>query len=255
MHTRSPFIPFVTASRIDPVIPSSSPASVSERERGSALVYILIAIALLALLTSVFVGDSSNQQATAQNSLRLVTEFKNQINVIRTAIDECAFVYPNGDITMPPANPVGGQNPIRPYPLQPDNAYLSGPSTSSLVKDIRCPGIPGNSSDHARIFAGSSGRFLPPPPNLFDPWLYYNNTDGVFFMAKTSKTDLYIDLALKKLDEEYSACEVQYIDAASAVQTTSHAAAAYACPANNRCLVVRVITRASAVYPGETGCS
>lgn len=227
-----------------------------ERQKGSALVYILIAIALLAALTATFM-DSSSQQTSSQNSFNSVTELKSQVNFIRSAIEECVLRYPAGDSGMPATNPVGGQSPIRPYPLMPNNTYMASPTSSAsfLVSDIRCPGNPGNSNNHVKVFGGTSGRYLPPQPKLFDAWTYYNHTDGVFFTIKTNKSDAYLATALEKLDSEFSKCETQYIN-----QTTgttyfdSGSTAAYGCAAGYKCLRVWVRPTATAVYPGETGC-
>lgn len=226
----------------------------NEKQKGSALVYILIAIALLAALTATFM-DSSSQQTSSQNSFNTVAELKSQINMIRSAIDECVLTYPGGDSTMP-ANPVGGENPIRPYPLNAYNTYMTSPSSStSYVSDIRCPGNPGNSNNHAKIFGGTSGKFLPQPPKLFTGWFYYNNIDGVFILNATDKSDAFLTEAMKKIDSEFSKCEVQYIDAsAGLVHTTSNNNTGYACGAGWKCLRIWIKPTASAIYPGETGC-
>lgn len=226
-----------------------------ERQKGSALVYILIAVALLAALTATFM-DSSSQQTSSQNSFNAVTELKSQINLIRSAVDECVLRYPAGDSGMPFTNPVGGQSPVRPYPLMPNNSYMAAPASSGFfVNDIRCPGNPGNSNNHAKVFGGTSGRYLPPAPKLFGPWVYYNNTDGVFFYTGTNKSDAYLASAMEKIDSEFSKCETQYIDASgSTVYLDAANTVAYACSSGYRCLRVWIKPTATAVYPGETGC-
>jgi hypothetical protein len=227
------------------------------RQRGSALVYILIAIALLAALTATFM-DSSSQQTSSQNTFNIVSDLNSQINFIRSSIQECILTFPSGDTTMP-VDPVGtniGRFPTRPYPLIPTNNYLASPATgSSLARDVRCPGNPGNSNNHTRIFGGSSGKFMPPPPALFGDWFYHNDTDGVFFWSATNKTDAHLATALQKLDSQYSACETQYVDATSAaVNLRSDGNTGFRCLAGERCFVVRITTTGSTIYPGETTC-
>jgi hypothetical protein len=222
-------------------------------QRGSALVYILIAIALLAALTATFM-DSSSQQTSSQSSFNTVAELNSQINFIRSAIEECVLTYPAGDTTMPATNPVGGFSPIRPYPLMPISSYLASPATgSSLVKDIRCPGNPGNSNNHAKIFSGTSGKFFPPRLNMFGEWHYINHSDGVFIFIATNRTDAFLDTALKKIDEQYAPCEVQYVDNSSggAGVDFSPMANMTLCGAGTKCLAYRILTTASSVFPGE----
>lgn len=239
-------------------------------EQGSALVYILIAIALLAALTVTFMEPSS-QQTTSQNSFRTLSEVESQANVIRSAVQECVLSYPRGDkcinngspgwcTTAATTDPAAKKN----YPLNPNSAHYvnATPAQSGdrLVRNIRCPGNNGgNNADHDNhelIFTGSSGKFLPPPPELFGDWQYYNETDGVFFWTATSKTDSFITTALTKLDEKFSECEADVIDNSAngtAMDLDSTSAAGATCPANSICFRLWMVTNtASNIYPGDS---
>lgn len=214
-------------------------------QRGSALVYILIAIALLAALTASFMKPSS-QQTTAQSSFKAVTKLKSQIEYVRSSIQECVLTYPSGDSGL-----IGTSN--TPYPINPSSTYLTSPAANDEVSNIRCPGNPGASTDHAAIFGGASGKFMPPAPELFEAWEYYNGVDGVFFYTQTNKTDAFLQTAMEKLDGEFSECEADVIDATSAaVELTSTAAAGDPkCPSGNTCFRVWVIAQTSNVYNGD----
>jgi hypothetical protein len=214
-------------------------------ETGSALVYILIAIALLAALTASFMKPSS-QQTTAQSSFNTITELKSQISYVRSSIQECVLNYPSGDTGL-----VGTVNFS--YPINPSSTYLTSPSANDDVSNIRCPGNPGDSTDHADIFGGNSGKFLPPIPNLFESWEYYNGTDGVFFYTQTDKTDAFLQTAMQKLDDRFSECEADIIDASAGdIELISAAAGDPICPDGSTCFRLWVITQNSAVYNGDT---
>lgn len=222
-------------------------------QKGSALVYILIAIALLAALTATFM-DSSSQQTTAQNAANTVSALGSQINFIRSAIEECALVYPAGDTTHVSA-------PNVPYPFNTNSSYLLNPGSSpSQVSAVRCPGNPGNSNNHAAIFGGNSGKFLPPKVNLFENWQYYNGMDGVFFFTSTNKTDSFLATALSRLDGQFSKCESDMINnsaSGSALNLTREAASGPNCPANSYCFRVWLRANTGAIYPNvtnEAGC-
>ena len=151
-------------------------------ERGSALVYILIAIALLAALTVAFMRPS-DRQTQSQGTFKSVSQMTSQIEFIRSAVQECMLVYPQGD----KAAMDDGAQVNNPYPLMPDSSYFSaycsaeGSKSDHFVNDLRCPGKPGNDDPcHATIFSGATNKFLPPPPDLFSDWRYYNGNDGVF---------------------------------------------------------------------------
>ena len=225
-------------------------------QKGSALVYILIAIALLAALTATFMG-SSDQQGSSSRGFDIVSELNSQITFIRSAIQQCVLTYPKGDTSMAAAPAlVGGQAVNRPYPLNPNNTYLLNPTVAlSAVRDIRCPGNPGNSNNHTKIFGGSSGKFFPPTTKLFEGWYYYNDIDGVFIFTMSAATDAFVDTALQRLDSNYSKCEAQYVNATAAqVHMTSNNNASFACPVGYRCFLVHLVTTPSTIYPGEVGC-
>lgn len=214
-------------------------------ERGSALVYILIAIALLAALTATFM-DSSSQQTSSQNAFKTMNELQAQANLIRSSIQECVLSYPAGDSGITSA-------PNLPYPINPSSTYLTAPRpVTDLVSGLRCPGNPGNSANHAAIFGGTSGKFLPPAPSLFDPWLYYSGPDGVFFYTKTNKTDSFIQTALAKLDEQFSECEADVVDASAAARDMVSTASALQCAVGYYCFRVWMIAQPANVYNGDT---
>ena len=203
-------------------------------ERGSVLIYILIAVALLALLTASFMEPAS-QQSQSQNEFKTVSALKEQIALIQAAIQECVLAYPGGDNTID--NSGGGTDPsaVIPYPLKPNSTHFAAPDADRKVKNIRCPGNPGNDANHADIFSGAAGRFLPPPPALFEDWQYYNGKDGVFFWTYTTKTDAFLDSALDKLDAEYSTCEADHIDATGGAVDLETAVSTVSCGAGAHC--------------------
>lgn len=223
-------------------------------ESGSALVYILIAIALLAALTFTFMEPSS-QQTSSQNTFKTITGLQGQTDVIRSAIQECVLNYPGGDVSIDITGGGTDPNARTNYPIAPSSTHYDGPpaavigkTVGRLVRDIRCPGQQDgpNLTDHAKVFSGSSGKFMPPPPALFENWKYYNGIDGVFFWTETTKTDAFLVTALNKLDEEYAECEADVIDATGGVENLdSVPTAGVTCPNGSVCFRVWMISNAA----------
>lgn len=224
-------------------------------EQGSALVYILIAIALLAALTMSFMEPSS-QQTSSQNTFKAQASLQSQADMIRAAIQECVLSYPKGDANITTAgNDTGARDN---YPINPDSLYYAtatpARSGDRLVRNIRCPGNnPGGADvdDHELIFGGSSGKYLPPAPDLFDDWQYYNGVDGVFFWIETDKTDAFINTALTKLDEKFSECEADVVDARNSAEYLD-SDESLTCTSGSLCFRVWMILNASGDFNGDT---
>lgn len=178
-------------------------------QRGGALLYILMAIGLLAALTATFV-NSDGQGARTQNAFKLATELNSQARVIRSGVQDCILRYPHGDDAIAEAN----YND--PYPLNPDSEdaqYTAHKVANRNVDEIRCPG-----AGYGRVFGEVLSGFLPPAPDLMEAWTYFNGEetvhgetlDGVFFQIRSNKSDPFIGEAMQKMDGLFSACELDY---------------------------------------------
>lgn len=178
--------------------------------KGGALIYILIAIALLAALTGTFL-KSDGQSTRTQNSFKLATELNSQSRVVRSAVQDCILRYSRGDDAI---NEAGY---IDPYPLNPDSddaQYASYKIANRYVEELRCPG-----AGYDKLFGGSLSGFLPTPPALMDKWSYFNGSEtmhgvmfnGVFFQIQSDKSDPFIAESMEKIDGLYSGCEVDYV--------------------------------------------
>lgn len=211
---------------------------IQKTELGSALVYILIAIALLAALTVSFMG-SDTQQSRSQNAFRTATNIENQIQFIRSVIQECVLTYPQGDASVDDTPGTGtDEGYYNPYPVNPSSGHFTGSTlgaeTNDNVEHIRCPGNPGgDQNNHEPLFGGSTGRFLPPAPDLFEDWIYFNGVqtdgsttfDGVYLTLRSDKSDPFIGEALDRVDTKFATCEAASVTDASD-----------GCPTGYRCL-------------------
>lgn len=212
-------------------------------ENGSALFYTLIAIALLALVTATFMGSSGQQNTSSNITFKVYSQLKSQTEFIRSAVQECVLSYPNGDMTL-------GSTKNMPYPLAPDDVYLDTPAASRDAKYIRCPGNPGNSNNHKRIFDPGKGKLLPQSPSQFGPWTYQSTEDGVFIVIATTYQDVGLMNALNKLDDAYQECEADVINAVNLQQVLSSDGVSV-CALGYTCFRLRLTTLPGAIYPGD----
>jgi type II secretory pathway pseudopilin PulG len=195
---------------------------VKERQSGAALLYIFMAIALMAILTASLINTSSTS-SRPQQAQRLAATLESQITYIRSAILECVQSYPAGDPTINSGSTTDtGYN--NPYPVRPESNHFNGSTlgqaSDNNVNELRCPGNPGIDNNHTPLFKGVGGRFAPVlPDTLGDKWGYSNITftlngkllDGVFIGFSTDKTDAYIKDAMQIVASNYDSCQAEYI--------------------------------------------
>lgn len=187
-------------------------------QKGGALIYILIAIALLAALTSTFLNDGG-QSSRTQNAFKTATVLNSQARLVRSAIQDCVLRFPEGD------SAIAETGYIDPYPLNPDSSdavYTEFDVTNKNVSELRCPAA---SYDQLFSGAGEFSSYLPPSPDLMEPWTYFNGSiaasgtvapnygmafDGVYFQIQSDKSDPFIGESFQKIDELMSTCEVDH---------------------------------------------
>jgi hypothetical protein len=226
-------------------------------QRGSAMIYILIAIALIAILMSTLSDDDGGTGSQAQKGTKLISEISSQVDYINAAIQECILNH-----SKPDAKLTSTYQKNAPYPLNANSAYYTamsatpGPAADQLIAGIRCAGNPGgadpNSQNHAPIFTNKTGRFAPVVPEPMTSWKYFNGTEGVFFWTETSKQDAYILPALQKLDAKFSGCETDLIvnSSGGAVSINS---GGNTCSGNSICFRYWIIRKAGSV-PVDAAC-
>ena len=201
--------------------PLSNKFSKASFQKGGALIYILIAVALLAALTSTMIGDGG-QSSRTQNSFRLGQELNSQSRVIRSAIQDCVLRFTKGD-----AADIAEADYNNPYPLNPSSTEFTSPAADDKVSRLQCPGTSATSGatgndDYHDLFGGSGefAGYLPPKPDLMDDWTYFNGDatvhgvrlDGVYFQITSDKSDPQIGESMDRIDNLMASCEVDYID-------------------------------------------
>ena len=195
---------------------------VSLCQKGGALIYILIAIALLAALTVSFTQDGG-QSSRTQNSFKLASTLTSQSRLVRSAIQDCILRFPEGD-----GADISEVGYIDPYPLNPASTEFTTSATNNNVSGLACPGtgVSGNGDvdDHTALFSGSGefSSYLPSPPDLMEDWTYFNGNatggsqiygmdfNGIFFQIQSDKSDPFIGESMQKVDELMAACEVDH---------------------------------------------
>ena len=155
-------------------------------ERGNALLYVFLAVGLMAALTYSYVQDSRENYAS-QSAVSIAEELYSQINMIKAAVVQCTLEYPNGmDPTVCSCTPLNPPYPLSPSdPLNPNSPAGTAAAGDDYVRHLTCVGAP---TGLAAMFSGTSnqGRFLPPPPAGFNEWVYKNDGGGVYIQITST---------------------------------------------------------------------
>ncbi len=188
--------------------------TIYDRQRGSVLVYVLVAVGLLAAVTATMMTGSGTHSNNNKNA-STTAELKSQLDVIVAAVQDCTMTYPDQDDGMSAT-----EQKNAPYPINPKDPYLEDPAAEVIITDdvsnIRCPGNPGKgASGFARqklIFSGANGNFLAEPPAGFSKWKYYNGVDGVYVMTYAANATADTKKAILAVDNIYNPCQTDVTD-------------------------------------------
>jgi len=113
------------------------------RQSGIAIGPILFVLALLGIIAAVMATDSGNMGSAARED-SITAQISTQANLIRSKFAEC--------------NSIQGTWP-------------AGDGTGTAVSAVTCPGDP---SGQDNLWTGARLSQLPPPPNNFGNWVYYD---------------------------------------------------------------------------------
>ena len=196
-------------------------------QKGSIVVYILIAIFLTGVLIAAMT-QGSKKNASSEQMDEMMLYLQNDIKTIQSFVAECAQSYP-GAVT-------GVTNPNTPFPLYSD---LSSGGTGNVIATIKCPGAPAAQQTIFSNNAGSSFKLLS-DTTTYTTQYFTDGTEGVYFRITRASGDPLWTEAISRLNNKYSKC--------SAAAVTSGGTCA------NGCFYFWVLRRTTSTLGGEAGC-
>ena len=176
-------------------------------QKGSIIVYILIAIFLTGLLVSMM-SQGTKKSASSGQVNELMLYLQADIQTVQSNITECVVSYQNNNF-CPPSDAGGcvnqfatqdAGNPNVPFPM----------GNGGALTAITCPRAP---AAQQTIFTGNTIQSL----KLFQDTANYtvtyftNNTEGIYFRITRNVSDPVWTEALVRMDTKYSACSVAYV--------------------------------------------
>ncbi|MBU6475776.1 MAG: hypothetical protein KGL10_01790 [Alphaproteobacteria bacterium] len=209
------------------------------RQRGSIIIYILIAIFLAGLLVEMMTQGATKSASSSQIDA-IVMELQGDIKTIHAAVDECAVTYQT-PLTGTPGNP------NQPFPMYCANSgcalsTMTSDGTSSITGTtlplVGCPGAP---AGEKLVFPNAVAENL----KLLDDTSNYNVTyitdtnDGILLRITRVGTDPLWSEAITRLAGKFSAC-------AAKVVTANPDALNYNC--SGGCLYYWILRKPSTVF-------
>lgn len=185
--------------------------SKSADQSGSIIIYIFVAIGLLAALTYSFV-NSSRENVTTQIGYRAAEDLGSQAMLIKSVITGCVLEFSRGGIDLNGDGIINSaDNPPNlnfPYPVNPTlSQNPHGVSADNRVENVTCTYAPHGQN---MLFRGGN-VFLAPIPAGFSDWIYTNNASGVYFET-TAPNSAAGQEALRRAAARFPGCSSEIID-------------------------------------------
>jgi len=173
-------------------------------QAGNILIYIFIAIGLLATLTLAITRDTSTHDLSRQareNTALLIQ----QADYIRAAFQECAMLYPDGGGDLDGDGDIdGNDNPYAPYPLSAGSSKQpNGAGASQYLIDQQCTGAP---AARAYMFQPPN-QFRVPQPKVATQWYYSADADGLRVSVSYNFPNNVGDKMVEMLAQRLPDCE------------------------------------------------
>ncbi len=181
-------------------------------QAGNILIYIFIAIGLLATLTLAVTRDTSTHDLKRQareNTALLIQ----QADYIRAAFQECALLYPDGGGDLDGDGDIdNNDNPYTPYPLNAgDPKQPNGAGASQYLIDQQCTGAPAAT---AYMFQPPN-QFRVPQPKVTTRWYYSADANGLRVSVSYNFPNAVGDTMVNMLAQRLPDCEFDTHDFSS----------------------------------------
>ena len=225
----------------------------TSRQKGSIIVYILIAIALTGLLVA-SMSQGTQKSASSEQIDEVMMYLQNDIQTVQSNITECVTSYQNnnfcptsGCVTEYATQDTGNLNvPFPGYcattPACPVSTMTYGNAGTALA-NIGCPRAP-----TPLIFNDSITQSLKTFQDTanYTVTYYNNNTEGVYLRITRTASDPLWTEAIARMNSKYAACSVAYVAPGGADPT------GYTC--TNGCLYYWILRKSSSSASWKTGC-
>ncbi len=172
------------------------------RQKGSIIIYILIAIFLTGLLVEMMTQGATKSASSSQINA-MVMELQKDIQTIHNKVAECPVIYPT-QLTGTPSNP------NQPWPMYCANsscvltAMTSG-GTGTTLSLVGCPGaptgqqlvFPNTVTDNLKLLDDSSN---------YNVTYISNSTDGIMLRVTRVGSDPLWSEAISRLSAKFAPC-------------------------------------------------
>ena len=213
------------------------------RQKGSVVIYILIAIFLTGLLIAAMTQGSKKSASSGQLDQMALFGLAD-IKTIQSAITECAQTYPSPTDVDGDGDKDATDNPNPPFPLYCANAAcaLATMTSGAAGVDITLAGCPGAGAGQKVVFnrnAGNNFKLLGDTATYTTKY-FTDATEGTYIRITRATSDPLWTEAISRLDDKFSECSAAAVTAAGTCA--------------NGCFYYWIVRRATSVLGGEAGC-
>jgi hypothetical protein len=173
----------------------------NQSQKGSIIIYIMIAIFLTGLLVATMTQGSKISASSGQLDAALLL-LQSDIKTVQANISECVQTHPEAVDVNGNGTADATDDPNQPFPLYGD---LSSGAAGDALMDIKCPGAPVAQQLIFTDAISASLKLLNDTSNYTAT--YFNDaTEGVYLRITRAVPDTLWPEMLSRLENKYSKC-------------------------------------------------
>ena len=175
----------------------------SHSERGSIIIYLIMALVLMATLI-VFMTQGTKKGPQSQQLDEVTQYLESDVKVIDAAINDCVLTYSAAVDRDADGDKDATDNPNAPFPVYGD---LSSGGAGTAIANIKCLGAPAAKQVIFNNQPGRSFRLL--SGSDYTVTYFTDATEGIrITMSRSSTSDIWLE-AIGRLNTKLATCQAE----------------------------------------------
>lgn len=178
----------------------------STGERGSIIVYMIMALVLLGLLIA-YMSQGTQRGAESFQVDEVLGYLEGDIKIIEAAVGECIMLYPEPTDVDADGDTDATDNPNAPFPLY--GTALTNGGAGTAIANIQCPGAPGPDGQRIIFNHGPGREFRLLSGSAYTVTYLSNAVEGIRITISRSAASEIWSEAISRLNSKIDTCKAE----------------------------------------------